>query len=84
MQGACRVRGTYVVSASFGRFRRGHLWVGGAGSFRKHAGALPAGPEDLSHDPQSGRLWTQTEYPGRRSVLSVPVLEAPASGARAG
>ena len=80
MQGACRVRGTYVVSASFGRFRRGHLWVGNPGGFRKHAGVLPAGPEDLSHDQQSGRLWTQTEYPGRRGVVSVPLAEGSVSG----
>jgi hypothetical protein len=81
MQGACRVHGRYVVSASFGRFRRGHLWTGDAGGFRKHAGVLPVGPEDLSHDPPTGRLWTQSEYPGRRGVVCVPL---PGSGVRAG
>jgi hypothetical protein len=81
MQGACRVQGRYVVSASFGRFRRGHLWDGDAGGFRKHAGVLPVGPEDLSHDPPTGRLWTQSEYPGRRGVVSVPL---PGGGGLAG
>ena len=81
MQGACRVRGSYVVSTSFGRFRRGHLWEGGAGGFRKHPGVLPVGPEDLSHDPRTDRVWTQSEYPGRRTVVSVPL---PGGAARAG
>jgi hypothetical protein len=81
MQGACRVRGKYVVSTSFGRFRRGHLWDGDAGGFRKHAGVLPVGPEDLSHDPRTDRVWTQSEYPGRRTVVSVPL---PGGAARAG
>lgn len=77
MQGACRVDGTYMVSASSGQFRRGHLWAGGADGFRRHAGALPVGPEDLAWDGASGRLWTQTEYPGRRAVVSVPAPPAP-------
>ena len=81
MQGACRVHGSYVVSTSFGRLRRGHLWDGDAGGFRKHAGVLPVGPEDLSHDPRTDRVWTQSEYPGRRTVVSVPL---PGRGARAG
>lgn len=73
MQGVCRVRGSYIVSASHGARRRGHLWVGGPGGFHRYAGALPVGPEDLSLDPRTGRLWTMTEYPGRRAVVSLPV-----------
>jgi len=74
MQGAVRVDGTYVVAASDGRRRRGHLWTGRAGGeWRQHHEALPVGPEDLSYDRVSGRLWTQTEYPGRRIVLSLPL-----------
>jgi len=73
MQGAVRVHGTYVVSASQGRFRRGQLWTGPAGGpWLKHAGALPVGPEDLAYDPETQRLWTQTEHPGQRYVLSMP------------
>jgi hypothetical protein len=78
MQGALRVDGTYVVSASSGKFRKGHLWTGGAGGFRQHPGALPVGPEDLFWDAAEGRLWTQTEHPGRRAVVTVPA--PPASG----
>lgn len=74
MQGACRVHGTYVVSASHGSHRPGHLWVGSADAgFVQHKGVLPVGPEDLSYDEHTNRLWTLTEYPGRRVVLSVPV-----------
>ncbi len=74
MQGACRVRGRFVISASRGRHRRGHLWTGTArDGFRQHVGALPVGPEDLSYDRHTGRLWTQTEYPGSRGVWSVPL-----------
>jgi hypothetical protein len=76
MQGACRVDGTYVVSASSGKLRNGHLWAGGADGFRQYPGALPVGPEDLFWDAAEGRLWTQTEYPGRRGVVAVPVPTA--------
>ena len=74
MQGAVRVDGTYIVAASAGRRRRGHLWTGRAGGvWRQHHEALPVGPEDLTYDPGSGRLWTQTEYPGRRVVITLPL-----------
>ena len=74
MQGAVRVDGTYIVAASAGQRRRGHLWTGRAGGeWRQHREALPVGPEDLTYDPGSGRLWTQTEYPGRRVVITLPL-----------
>lgn len=73
MQGATRVDGTYYVSASHGASRPGHLYVGeGASGFTQLAGALPIGPEDLSYDGGTDRLWTVTEYPGKRWVLAVP------------
>ncbi len=74
MQGAVRVDGTYIVSASRGSRRRGHLWTGPAGGpYVRHPEALPVGPEDLAYDPGSGLVWTQTEYPRRRIVLAVPL-----------
>jgi hypothetical protein len=73
MQGATRVNGGWVVTASNGPRRRGHLWTSTGGPFRQHAKVLPPGPEDVSWDGDTGRLWTQTEYPGRRYVLSVPL-----------
>jgi hypothetical protein len=62
-----------VVTASNGPRRRGHLWTSTGGAFRQHAKALPPGPEDVSWDGDAERLWTQTEYPGRRYVLSTPL-----------
>lgn len=73
MQGAVRVEGRYVISASRGSRRRGDLWTGPAGGpYERNAAALPVGPEDLSYDPTTGRLWTQTEHPGSRYVLRLP------------
>jgi len=78
MQGVVRVDGTYVVSASHGRIRRGHLWTGRpGGQWVKHAGALPVGPEDLAYDPETQRLWTLTEHPGQRYVLSLALPHHP-------
>lgn len=73
MQGATRIDGTYHVSASHGASRPGHLYVGdGPTGFTRLAGVLPIGPEDLSYDAGTDRLWTVTEYPGRRYVIAVP------------
>ncbi|CAN5899469.1 hypothetical protein BH20ACT6_BH20ACT6_01240 [soil metagenome] len=84
MQGAVRVHGTYVVSTSRGPCRRGRLWTGspGLGPWTRHERALPVGPEDLSYEPLHRRLWTQTEYPGRRYVLSRPLPPGVRPGAR--
>jgi hypothetical protein len=73
MQGAARVDGGWVVTASNGPRRRGHLWTSNGGTFQQHAKVLPPGPEDVSWDGDARRLWTQTEYPGRRYVLSTPL-----------
>ncbi len=74
MQGAVRVRGRYLISASRGRRRRGQLWTGPPGGpYARHPDALPVGPEDLAYDPGTDRLWTQTEYPGARTVVSVSI-----------
>lgn len=74
MQGAARVGGRYWVSASRGSRRRGHLWHGGPGeAFAKFEQALPIGPEDVSYDVDRRCLWTQTEHPGHRFVLCVPL-----------
>ena len=71
MQGAVVVDGVHYVSTSAGRFRRGSLYVGRPGAFRKHARVLPVGPEDLTHWPGTGRLWSLTEHPGRRYVFAM-------------
>ena len=71
MQGIVVVGGRYYVSASAGRLRRGSLYVGRPGAFREHAGVLPVGPEDLTSWPSTDRLWSLTEYPGRRYVFAM-------------
>lgn len=77
MQGATRVDGAYWISASSGRRHRGHLWtVRPGGTPKKFDHVLPIGPEDVSYDAECRCLWTQTEYPGRRFLLCVPLPAA--------
>ena len=71
MQGATVVDGTYYVSTSAGRRRRGSLWVGTPGELRRFRHVLPVGPEDLTYWPSTGQLWSLTEYPGRRFVFAM-------------
>ncbi len=71
MQGACVVGGTYYVTTSRGRCRRGHLHVGRPGEFRTHPRVLPIGPEDICYWPSTDTLWSLTEYPGRRFVFAM-------------
>jgi hypothetical protein len=71
MQGAAIVRGTYYVTASRGRYRLGTMYVGEPGSFRSFPRALPVGPEDITYWPSTDRLWSLSEYPGRRFVFAM-------------
>jgi hypothetical protein len=71
MQGAVVVDDTWYVSTSSGRYLPGSLHVGRPGAFRRHAGVLPVGVEDLSYWPSTDTLWTLSEYPGRRSVVAL-------------
>jgi hypothetical protein len=78
MQGIASVDGRYFVTASHGRHRRGDLWVGDPEhGFRRHARALPVGPEDLAYAPSDGWLWTLSEWPGRRAVLALRAADWP-------
>lgn len=71
MQGATVVDGTYYVTTSAGRHRRGSLWVGTPGAFRRHRRALPVGPEDLTYWPATDELWSLSEHPGNRFVFAM-------------
>ena len=71
MQGATLVNGTWVVTASMGEGMPGDLWVGTPGSYKRHRGVLPTGPEDITYWPQRGQLWSVTEWPGRRWVYAI-------------
>jgi hypothetical protein len=71
MQGAAVVNGTYYVTTSAGRHRRGSLWVGTPGAFRRRRWALPVGPEDITYWPATDELWSLSEHPGRRFVFAM-------------
>ena len=47
------------------------MYVGEPGRFRSFPRALPVGPEDISYWPSTDRLWSLTEYPGRRFVFAM-------------
>ncbi|MGB0100460.1 MAG: hypothetical protein WBP61_09285 [Nocardioides sp.] len=70
-QGVVRVGAGWRVSASHGPWGLGSLWSGPVETLRERRWALPQGPEDLAHDPTSDRLWTVTEHPHRRWVVSL-------------
>ncbi len=86
MQGATVVGDTYYVTASRGRYRLGRMYVGEPGRFRGFPRALPVGPEDISYWPSTDRLWSLTEYPGRRFVFAMDraQFDRPRQGAVAG
>jgi hypothetical protein len=75
IQGALSVGGTWYLSRTNRRERAGELILA-----RPEAGTLRAtetrpagiGPEDLSFTPADDRLWTLTEFAGRRMVYGVP------------
>ncbi len=71
MQGVALARGRHHVTTSHGRLRRGTVWTGAPGDLRAHRGATPVGPEDLSYDATTDELWTVTEHPGARWVVSM-------------
>jgi hypothetical protein len=71
MQGAALVGDTYYVTVSRGRWRLGKMYVGTPGRFRSFPRALPVGPEDISYWPSTDRLWSLSEYPGRRFVFAM-------------
>ena len=85
MQGATVVGDTYYVTSSRGRYRLGRMYVGEPGRFRTFPRALPVGPEDISYWPSTDRLWSLTEYPGRRFVFAMDraQFDRPRSGGRA-
>ncbi|MFC6152624.1 hypothetical protein [Nocardioides yefusunii] len=71
MQGVALAQGRHHVSVSRGPFLPGSMYTGTPGSLKQHWFALPVGPEDLSYWPQTDRLWSVTEHPRRRWVVSM-------------
>ena len=72
MQGVASIRGHYYVTYSRGPHLLGRMYAGKPGRFRANSRALPPGPEDLSYWPSTDRLWSVSEWPGRRYVFAVP------------
>jgi len=77
MQGVAVHGGTWYVSASAGQGNPGDLHVGRPGSFRRHRGVLPPGPEDLDWSRPGEQLWSLTEWPGHRAVFPVDARRWP-------
>lgn len=71
MQGAVLAAGRHYVTSSRGRRWPGSVHVGRPGRFREHRLAVPMGPEDVTWWPATDRLWSVTEHPGRRWVVSM-------------
>jgi hypothetical protein len=71
MQGAVIAGGRFHVTVSHGPWMPGTVCAGEPGSMRVHRWALPMGPEDLSYWPSTDRIWSVTEHPRRRWIVSM-------------
>ena len=71
MQGAVIASGRFHVTVSHGPWMPGTVCAGEPGSMRVHRWALPMGPEDLSYWPSTDRIWSVTEHPRRRWIVSM-------------
>jgi hypothetical protein len=71
MQGAVLAGGRYHVTVSRGPWRPGTVYVGTPGRLRPRPFAVPMGPEDLAYWPSTDRLWSITEHPHRRWLVSM-------------
>lgn len=71
MQGVVLAGGRHHVSVSRGPWMPGTMAAGQPGSMRVRRWAVPMGPEDLAYWPSTDRIWTVTEHPRRRWIVSV-------------
>jgi hypothetical protein len=70
-QGIAVAHDTTYVTVSRGPRTPGSLFVGEPGAWREHRWAVPMGVEDVTWWPARDELWTATEHPRRRWVVSV-------------
>ena len=63
--------GRYHVSVSHGPWMPGTVAAGQPGSMRVRRWAVPMGPEDLAYWPSTDRIWSVTEHPRRRWIVSM-------------
>lgn len=63
----------FVLTTS--EFNRMPAWIHRAplGTSGRYTSVRVGGPEDLSYQPQDKRMWTLTEYDGRRTVFGIPL-----------
>ncbi|UWP86637.1 hypothetical protein [Dactylosporangium fulvum] len=63
----------FVLTSS--EFNRRPAWIHRAtvGTSSRYTSVRLGGPEDLTYQPQGSRMWTLTEYDGRRSVFGIPL-----------
>ena len=71
MQGAALAAGRYHVTVSHGPWMPGSIYAGPSGDLKPKRFALPMGPEDLTYWPSTDRLWSLTEHPRRRWIVSM-------------
>jgi len=71
MQGVAVHGSTWWITASAGEGVAGDLYVGTPGTWVRHRGVLPTGPEDLAWSRPGEELWCVSEWPGRRWVFPV-------------
>jgi len=71
MQGAVLAGGRYHVTVSHGPWMPGSVFAGRPGSMRERRWALPMGPEDVAYWPSTDRIWSITEHPRRRWIVSM-------------
>lgn len=71
MQGVAIAAGRYHVTVSNGPWKPGTVFTGQPGSMQERRWALPMGPEDLAYWPSKDRLWSLTEHPRRRWIVSM-------------
>jgi hypothetical protein len=63
----------FVLTTS--EFDRQPGWLHRAtrGTSQRYTSVPLGGPEDLTYEPQGKRMWTLTEYDGRRTVFGIPL-----------
>jgi hypothetical protein len=71
MQGAALAAGRLHVAVSHGPWMPGTIFAGPSGHLTPTRLALPMGPEDLTYWPSTDRLWSLTEHPRRRWIVSM-------------
>lgn len=72
LQGSAVINGTWLMSESDGDANRGDLYrFRPSSTVNSWANVLPTGTEDFTYWQSRDELWTASEYPGNRFVVSV-------------